>query len=81
MIKELLINLVEKDISLINSIPIFLRIDIIIRLLNKNSIIIIKGKYKGLIGYIINSTPKNFYINLLGGKKVRIKKNNIKHDH
>lgn len=78
MIKELLINLVEKDISLINKVSIFLRIDIIVRLLSKNNIIIVRGKYKGLIGYIINSTPKNFYINLLGGKKVRIKKNNIK---
>lgn len=78
MIKELLINLVDSNINLLNEVPLLLRIDILITLLIRNNIFIIKGKYRGLIGSKIKSTPKNLYIKILGGNKVRIKKKNIK---
>ena len=73
----LLLNLIKEDFSLLKELPIFSRLGIVELLLRQNNILIIRGKYKNLLGSKMKETKKNYYIRLLLGKEVRIKKSNV----
>tara|TARA_Y100000385_G_C13058338_1_gene623086 strand:+ start:539 stop:781 length:243 start_codon:yes stop_codon:yes gene_type:complete len=74
---KLLLNLIKQDFSLLKELQLFTRLGIVELLLRENNILIIKGKYKNLLGSKVRETKKNYYIKLLLGKEVRIKKINV----
>tara|TARA_Y100000389_G_C17249506_1_gene407357 strand:+ start:186 stop:353 length:168 start_codon:yes stop_codon:yes gene_type:complete len=53
---KLLLNLIKQDFSLLKELQLFTRLGIVELLLRENNILIIKGKYKNLLGSKVRET-------------------------